>query len=331
MRRAVLPMALLMAAAQGASSPPKALVYRGPAACDGCPEAVAQLLESSPWKFKVTYVGPDEDVDVDEDSLKGVDVYAQAGGPDLDDAYRRLKRYKKPLQDFVSSGGHYLGFCLGAFLAGHSPGFDLLPSEADTDAETSQPGSQVTSDKDTVIQVDWTFVSGKTERNKWVYFQDGAVITGLDEEKMRSQNGRAGRILSRYSKTGDVAASVTPYGKGWVGLVGPHPEATQEWSAHGYSKDQSTETNTSLTILNLDSAYNITNPDGISFDIGYDFLNAALKGNAHSNNATQHSSKTSSPTATPTGAVSSSASVAAGSVLTNPILRVIGLALAAFR
>lgn len=74
-------LALLMATARGTSPHPKALVYRGPAACDGCPEAVAQLLESSPWRFKVVYVGPSENVDLDENSLEGVDVYAQAGGP----------------------------------------------------------------------------------------------------------------------------------------------------------------------------------------------------------------------------------------------------------
>lgn len=36
-----------------ATSQLQALVYRGPAACDGCPEAVAKLLKSSPSKFNV--------------------------------------------------------------------------------------------------------------------------------------------------------------------------------------------------------------------------------------------------------------------------------------
>lgn len=74
-------MAAVTGAIASTDSTPRALVYRGPAACPGCPEAIAELLESSPWKFHVTYAGPDEDVDVDENSLKGVQVYAQAGGP----------------------------------------------------------------------------------------------------------------------------------------------------------------------------------------------------------------------------------------------------------
>ncbi|KAH7142151.1 hypothetical protein EDB81DRAFT_797948 [Dactylonectria macrodidyma] len=231
----------------------KALVYRGPAACPGCPEAIAKLLKSSPWEFHVTYAGPDEDVDVDENSLKGVQVYAQAGGPDLDDAWKRVKKYNGSLHDFVSSGGHYMGFCLGAYLAGNSPGFGLLPRGADAIDERSQHGAQVSSEKDTVIQVDWTFSSGSTEKNRWVYFQDGAAITGLN--KTFKSEGH-GRVIATYSKNGDVAASVTPYGKGWVGLVGPHPEATSDW----YSE------------------YGIKNPDGIKFDMGYDFITATLNG-----------------------------------------------------
>ena len=37
------------------------------------------------------------------------------------------------------------------------------------------------------------------------------------------------QILGRYSGSGDIAASLTPFGKGWVGAVGPHPEADRTW------------------------------------------------------------------------------------------------------
>lgn len=36
-------------------------------------------------------------------------------------------------------------------------------------------------------------------------------------------------VLGRYSKTGNVAASLSGFGKGWVALVGPHPEASKNW------------------------------------------------------------------------------------------------------
>lgn len=78
--------AIATAAAAGGSASqqqqPRALVYRGPAACDGCPEAVAGLLASFPPRgFGVAFAGPGEAVDVDEASLAGVDVFAFPGGP----------------------------------------------------------------------------------------------------------------------------------------------------------------------------------------------------------------------------------------------------------
>lgn len=65
----------------GADARPKALVYRGPTVCDGCPEAVAQLLETSPSNFIVDYVGPKEKIKLSADSLSKVDMYAHPGGP----------------------------------------------------------------------------------------------------------------------------------------------------------------------------------------------------------------------------------------------------------
>lgn len=106
-------------------------------------------------------------------------------------------------------------------MAGPGYGFDLLPRGVSVGSEIDQRHSQISSDKDTVIQVDWTFQSGKTEKARWLYFQEGAFVRGLD--------GENGKILARYSKSKDVAASVTSRGKGAVGLVGPHPEADELW------------------------------------------------------------------------------------------------------
>ncbi len=217
-------MACLTPIDANACERPRALVYRGPAACSGCPESVGHLLKTSPYNFQVTYVGPHEKVDVSEETLKGVTVYAHPGGPDLDDAWSRTKQYKKAIRDFVSSGGHYMGFCLGAYLAGETPGYGLLPTGADTDTEISQHNAQVKNEDDTVIQIDWDFVNGRSIKGRWAYFQDGVVIKGLKDDGKHGQ-----RIIGRYSKNGDVAAAVVPFGRGWVGLVGPHPEATQDW------------------------------------------------------------------------------------------------------
>lgn len=73
-------MAVGSAVAAASGPELKALVYRGPASCDGCPEAVGDLLTSSPTKIHVTYAGPDEDTGLTAEALSEADIYAHPGG-----------------------------------------------------------------------------------------------------------------------------------------------------------------------------------------------------------------------------------------------------------
>ncbi|KAH7020861.1 uncharacterized protein B0I36DRAFT_353601 [Microdochium trichocladiopsis] len=179
---------------------PKAIVYRGPASSEGCPEAIANLLgngstsTTTTTTFDVIFAGPNEPLDVTPETLRGAALYAHGGGPDLDEAYDLTRQYEDAIREFVGvGGGTYLGFCLGAYLAGgageRGGGYGLLPPE------------------DGVVVDGLKFTGGDG---------DGEVVGG-------------GRVLGRYSANGDVAAAVLPFGKGWVGLVGPHPEADQSW------------------------------------------------------------------------------------------------------
>lgn len=166
---------------------------------------------------------------------------------DVDSTWKNdMKQFNTTIRDFVQNGGRYLGFCLGAYLAGHTPGFGLLNKGDDTNTELERKGSQVTNENDTIIQVDWTFESGKTVKKRWMYFQDGAVM-------VLGKNSNA-KILGRYSSNGDPAATLNQFGQGWVGVVGPHPEANKDWYA-----DE-----------------DLKNPDGIKFDIGHDFVQQVL-------------------------------------------------------
>ncbi|KAH8705807.1 hypothetical protein BGW36DRAFT_435816 [Talaromyces proteolyticus] len=237
-------------ATRDSDSSPKALIYRGPAACDGCPESVAAILESSSSKFVVKYAGPNEEIDINAESLNEVDLFVQPGGGDLEPGWKHTKKYKKAIRDYVAQGGIYAGFCLGAYLAGPKLGYDILPPGSYIADEADQPGAQVKNYKDTVIQVDWTFHTGpnkgQEQDGRWLYFQDGAV--------MKLAPNASALILGKYSSNGDIAASVTPFGKGWVGLVGPHPEADESWY----------------------QLVNVTNPDGVKFDIAYDFVESII-------------------------------------------------------
>lgn len=95
-------------------------------------------------------------------------------------------------------------------------------------------------------------------------------------------------VLGTYSSNGNVSASLTPFGDGWVGLTGAHVEAPKSWCKSSaivqhYSeasrakrqKKNHIRENTDILIV---SDYNITNPDGYKLDIGYDFVEATMQG-----------------------------------------------------
>lgn len=143
---------------------------------------------------------------------------------DLDEAWEELKTHAKTIRDFVNGGGRYMGFCLGAYLAGKSA-LDLLPSGIDVASEILQENAQVDGNEDTIVQVDWIFNAStsnpRSEKARWMYFQEGATMKGFKSSDPH--------VVARYSVNQDIAASVTPYGRGFVGLVGPHPEAHELW------------------------------------------------------------------------------------------------------
>ena len=224
-----------------------AMIYRGTSGCEGCSESVQVLLESAYPDINVTFAGPDEDVQINAESLRQVDIFVQPGGPgtyrsafpiqashffeltasflDLEQAWEEAEPYAADMRDFVARGGWYLGFCLGAFLAGPDTGFGLIPEGDKAAREIERPNAQVDDIDDTVIQVDWTFSTGKkqgtTERERWLYFQDGAAFILSDHSPTT--------VLARYSQNGDVASTLNAFGQGWVANVGPHPEADQSW------------------------------------------------------------------------------------------------------
>jgi glutamine amidotransferase-like uncharacterized protein len=197
-----------------------ALVYRGPASMPGCPEAVADLLSSSRWDFDVRYVGPGEKLHLSARTLSRATVYAQPGGGELEDGYRHLRRHRREIRHFVRSGGHYLGFCLGGYLAGATPGFGLLPG--DTDQYIASKNADIDHDDDTLVRVSWR---GK---GNTLFFQDGPIFV-LDR-------GADATVLAEYPNE-TVAALVTGFGSGRVGVVGPHPEATDDWFTDAGLKD----------------------------------------------------------------------------------------------
>ncbi|PRP79402.1 hypothetical protein PROFUN_13000 [Planoprotostelium fungivorum] len=217
---------LLMLSTGAIAKPPKAFVWRGKpgtdAAFEGLSEAAADLLRTSSVKYDVEIVGPYEKRDINRETLnvREVSLILFPGGGDLSPTWKQTKNYKRLIQEYVHSGGHYVGICLGAYLAGHDPGFELLPKGSDTDQYITSSKSSLKTEDDAVVQVDY-FGKESMGEKRWLYFQDGAII------KMSPKALQEATVLARYSSNQFPAAVVFPYGHGRVGLIGPHPEANR--------------------------------------------------------------------------------------------------------
>jgi glutamine amidotransferase-like uncharacterized protein len=198
----------------GTEPQPLALVYRGPASCKGCSEALAALLQSSQWRFDVRYVGSQEALSVaDGLKLPNVKVYAQpGGGDDVKQAFTLLQADTPAIRNFIRAGGRYLGVCMGAYLAGN-PGFNLLSRYGHAGDTGEYVGKDAKTPADTVLRIKW--------QGNWhpIYFQNGPYF---DVSPKRVT------VLARYT-TGQIAMMTAPYGQGKIGVSGPHPEATPSW------------------------------------------------------------------------------------------------------
>ncbi|GHF82290.1 hypothetical protein GCM10018790_70030 [Kitasatospora xanthocidica] len=223
---------------------PLALVYRGPAACEGCPEAAGALLAGD--GFRVRYVGPRERVRFGPNVMTGVAVYVQPGGTngqEVGTAWDLLGHEPgfspELVRAYVRRGGHYLGLCMGGYLAG-DPGFDLLPGDSGPYVRT--PGATVADERDTLVDVVWR---GRPQR---MYFQDGPYF---------DVDGPAAEVLARYSD-GRPAAVVAAYGAGRVAVSGPHPEAPAAWY-RDYELPDESQTG---TVLGRDLLHTLTGTPG---------------------------------------------------------------------
>lgn len=223
----------------GANERPLALVYNGPQGCDDCAPTIATVLQNSPRNYRVEYVGPGTGTELTAATLARAELYVQpGGGSDLEGTWSDLEPSADDLREWVRHGGSYLGLCFGAYLAGSNPGLDLLPGDAYGWAGSK--GSTVPDDRDTVIPVTWR---GEARH---MYFQDGPGFT---------LNASADATVLATYPDGTPAVLVTGYGKGRVGVAGPHPEADRSW----YTEK------------------GLSNPDGYSSDLAMDLITTTTR------------------------------------------------------
>jgi hypothetical protein len=79
-------------------TPTTAMIYRGPSACEDCPETVGRLLKEIYPNIHVIYAGPHEGTQINATTLRNVQVFAQGGGDGklLDEPQYSLKGLSNP-------------------------------------------------------------------------------------------------------------------------------------------------------------------------------------------------------------------------------------------
>lgn len=200
---------------------PWAAVHRGPHQVPGCPEAAARLLARA--GLRARFVGRGERLSLADALRRGPTVLVQPGGGELDTAWTELAADRETVRDYVAGGGRYLGLCLGGYLAGRTPGYGLLPG--DTDQLVRRSGSPLRRARDGVVEVVWD------GQRRSLYAEDPPVfLLDGDRQPPAGQPVAPGpaTVVATYPN-GDVAALVCPFGDGRVAVVGPHPEATDDW------------------------------------------------------------------------------------------------------
>lgn len=193
-----------------------AVVFDGAGTCDGCAQTVAGLLEKERYSVRLV-----DEEQLDAEVLSSADLYVQPGGSDdiMDTLSVLSADQVQAIRDFVARGGRYLGICAGGYLAGRYadqaadvPAFGLIEL-----AEVEQEIADDNAAQFIAIQLP----TGNERRD--VYYQAGPHFG--------SRLPAGARALAYYSGSRHIAARISTYGKGTVGLIGPHYEADGTWYA----------------------------------------------------------------------------------------------------
>lgn len=149
-----------------------------------------------------------DESDITPEFIKQFDLIVFPGGIGDSDKFKDLFHWRKAsiVNDYVQSGGKYLGICMGAYWAG-SHYFDILRG-IDTVQYIKRPGADITRSYGTVAEIEW--LGNKKE----MYFYDGCAIVGSGNYD----------TIAKY-KNDDPMAVI----QGNVGLIGCHPESSKYW------------------------------------------------------------------------------------------------------
>ena len=182
---------------------------RHPECSEDCAYAMVHAL-SSEYQIRIF---TEQELD-DDTFFEHLDVIAFPGGIGDSDSYPNFFTRKRAnrIAEFISSGGHYLGICMGAYWAGERY-FDILDG-VNPVQYIKRPNTDIKRSYGTVASVTWK------DQKEDMYFYDGCALIG-DAERFKT--------VARYSN-GDPMAII----QGRIGLIGCHPEAPEQWFQKPY-------------------------------------------------------------------------------------------------
>jgi len=119
--------------------------------------------------------------DVSQQLFSHVDLIVIPGGVgDADDYWRYFPRKAgNVIADYIASGGHYLGVCIGAYWADQKY-IDLMDHQIRVVQYIRQPTADIRRSYNTVAKVTWE----GGERHD-VYFRDGCTFIAGDDDSVR--------------------------------------------------------------------------------------------------------------------------------------------------
>lgn len=186
------------------------LIYNGEVAAEGCPEALAAVAES--MGLDVIYF---DSADALIEQLSNA-ALCMIGGTedDLDPLVSQFTpELQAQLQDWIESGGGFLGICGGAYIG--SQGWEEDGGFVEMLGLVPVVTEEYLSDPDPrIISVDWN------GDQRTIYYAYGPAFL--------AKNAPDVEIIATYD---DGRAAVLDYafGDGHVILCGPHPEADETW------------------------------------------------------------------------------------------------------
>lgn len=186
-------------------------IYRGGAACQGCPEAVAKMLQQDDrYNYQIKYIGENEADKLASASLDDIDIYVQPGGGLVREDWPKLTvAGQEAVRQYVESGGRMLGICLGGFF------FDQFEGDGWGWIDGVGTYSGALRADGRIARTSW----GDEVRDN--YWADGQHFRELNDNT---------QVLARYTDNQLPVAIVHTLPNGGVlAGVGTHVEANADW------------------------------------------------------------------------------------------------------